>query len=135
MNSVNRVSLMGNLGSDPEKRFTQNGNSVTNFRMATNETWTDKDGNKQKRTEWHRVVVWGKLADVCAQYLNKGRQVYVEGRLQTRKWQDKDGNDRFTTEINAQTVNFIDSRKPAANQEQPAQQAEDTPVDTDDCPF
>jgi len=105
--SVNKVILLGRLGQNPEVRNTPSGASVANFSLATNETWMDKNGQKQERTEWHRIVVWGKLADLCGQYLSKGRQAYVEGRLQTRQWQDKDGQTKYTTEVQAQTVQFL----------------------------
>jgi single-strand DNA-binding protein len=105
--SVNKVILLGRLGQNPEVRHTPSGASVANFSLATNETWMDKNGQKQERTEWHRIVVWGKLADLCGQYLAKGRQAYVEGRLQTRQWQDKDGQTKYTTEVQAQTVQFL----------------------------
>lgn len=105
--SVNKVILIGRLGQNPEIRFTPSGAAVANFSVATNETWLDKSGQKQERTEWHRVVVWGKLAELCGQYLSKGRQAYVEGRLQTRQWQDKDGQTKYTTEVQAQTVQFL----------------------------
>jgi single-strand DNA-binding protein len=104
---INKAILIGNLGRDPELRYTQNGQAVANFTLATNESWTDKGGEKVERTEWHRVVAWGKVGELCAQYLSKGRTVYVEGRIQTREWEDKDGNKRSTTEINAQTVQFL----------------------------
>jgi single-strand DNA-binding protein len=106
--SVNKVILLGRLGQDPELKYTPSGAAVCNFSMATSESWTDKaSGQKQERTEWHRVVVWGKLAELCNQYLSKGRQAFVEGRLQTRSWEDNNGNKRYTTEINANTVQFI----------------------------
>ncbi len=104
---VNKVILIGRLGSDPEVRYTNNGGAVANFNMATNESWTDKSGQKQERTEWHRVVVWGKLGELCGQYLAKGRQAFVEGRLQTRDWADKEGVKRYTTEIVAQNIQFL----------------------------
>jgi single-strand DNA-binding protein len=104
---VNKVILIGRLGGDPEVRYTTNGGAVANFNLATNESWTDKNGQKQERTEWHRVVIWGKMAELCGQYLSKGRQAYVEGRLQTREWNDKEGNKRYTTEIVAQSVQFL----------------------------
>lgn len=104
---VNKVILIGNLGADPEVRFTPSGQAVANFRIATNESWTDKNGQKQERTEWHRIVVWGKLAELCGEYLKKGRQAYVEGRLQTREWTDKEGKKNYTTEIVANTVQFL----------------------------
>jgi len=109
--SVNKVILLGNLGADPEIRFTPGGQAVANFRMATTDSWADKNsGQRQERTEWHRVVVWGKLAELCGEYLKKGRQCYVEGRLQTREWQDKDGQKRFTTEVVASQVVFLGGR-------------------------
>ena len=114
MASVNKVILIGNLGRDPELRYTQSGQGVTNFTLATNERWRDKDGNNQERTEWHRVVVWGKQAENCAQYLQKGRSAYVEGRLQTRDWEDREGNKRQTTEVTALTVQFLGGRGGAA---------------------
>jgi single-strand DNA-binding protein len=110
MAGVNKAILVGNLGRDPELRHTQNGQAVANFTLATSETWTDKNGERVERTEWHRIVAWGKTGEMCAQYLSKGRTVYVEGRIQTREWEDKTGNKRYTTEINAQTVNFIGPR-------------------------
>ena len=105
--SVNKVILVGRLGQNPEVRYTPAGAAVANFSLATNESWLDKSGQKQERTEWHKVVVWGKTAENCNQYLAKGRQVYVEGRLQTRQWQDKDGQTKYTTEVQAQTVQFL----------------------------
>ncbi len=105
--SVNKVILIGRLGQNPEVRHTPSGQSVANFTLATNESWTDKQGQKQERTEWHRVVVWGKLADLCGQYLSKGRQCFIEGKLQTRQWQDKDGQTKYTTEVLASTVQFL----------------------------
>lgn len=105
--SVNKVLLIGRLGNNPEIRYTNTGTAVANFNLATSESWNDKTGQKQERTEWHRVVVWGKLAELCEKYLAKGRQCFVEGRLQTRSWDDKDGNKRYTTEIVANTVQFL----------------------------
>lgn len=100
MSGVNKVILVGNVGSDPETRTMQNGNAVTNITLATSETWKDKQtGQKQEKTEWHRVVLFGKVAEIAGQYLRKGSQVYIEGKLQTRKWQDQSGQDRYTTEI------------------------------------
>jgi single-strand DNA-binding protein len=110
MAGVNKAILVGNLGRDPELRHTPNGQAVVNFTLATSENWTDKSGERQERTEWHRIVVWGRTAEMCHQYLSKGRTVYVEGRIQTREWEDKEGNKRYTTEINAQTVQFIGPR-------------------------
>ncbi len=105
--SVNKVILVGRLGQNPEVRYTPSGAAVANFSLATNENWIDKSGQKQEKTEWHRIVVWGKTAENCNQYLAKGRQVYVEGKLQTRQWQDKDGQTKYTTEVQAQTVQFL----------------------------
>lgn len=107
MSSVNRVMIIGNLGQDPEVRETQNGQAVCNLSVATNESWSDKHGERQERVEWHRVVCWGAVAEACGRYLEKGRQVYVEGRLETREWEDKDGIKRYTTEIIAQNVQFL----------------------------
>jgi len=104
---VNKVILVGNLGADPDMRYTQSGAGVCELRLATNESWTDKNGQKQERTEWHKIIVWGKRAEVCSKYLGKGRQIYVEGRLQTRSWDDKEGNKRYTTEIIANDVQFL----------------------------
>src|ERR1700751_3695164 len=105
--SVNKVILVGRLGQNPEVRYTPAGAAVANFSVATNESWTDKSGQKQERTEWHRVVVWGKLAELCSQYLSKGRQCYVEGRLQTRQWQGKDNQTKYRTEVQARTIQFL----------------------------
>lgn len=141
MSGVNKVLIVGRLGADPEIRYTQQGVAVTNFNVATSETWMDKSGEKQEKTEWHRIVVWGKMAETCSQYLSKGRQVYVEGRLQTRQWEDKDGQKRFTTEIVAQTVQFLDRGEKAAassNAEygSPAPEMNAPPVSADeDIPF
>lgn len=107
---VNKAILIGNLGADPEVRFTPGGQAVANFRIATSESWTDKNGQKQERTEWHRIVVWGKLAELCGEYLAKGRQCYVEGRLQTREWTDKEGKKNYTTEVVANQVVFLGGR-------------------------
>ena len=97
---INKVILVGNLGQDPEIRYTADGRPIANFSIATSESWKDKNsGEKREKTEWHRVVVFGKLAEICGEYLSKGRQVYIEGKLQTRKWQGQDGQDRYTTEI------------------------------------
>ncbi len=105
--SVNKVILIGRLGANPEIRHTQGGGAVGSFTLATNESWTDKNGQKQDRTEWHKIVVWGKLAELCGQYLSKGRQCFLEGKLQTRQWQDKEGQTRYTTEVVASTVQFL----------------------------
>ena len=107
---VNKAILIGNLGADPEVRFTPGGQAVANFRIATSESWNDKAGQKQERTEWHRIVVWGKLAELCGEYLKKGRQCFVEGRLQTREWNDKEGKKNYTTEVVATQVTFLGQR-------------------------
>ena len=109
MSGVNKAIIVGRLGADPEVRTVSNNTSVARLNVATSENWTDKEGQRQERTEWHRVVAWGKLADLCGKYLTKGRQVYVEGRLQTRSWEDQQGNKRYTTEIVANTVQFLGS--------------------------
>jgi len=110
MASVNKVILVGNLGRDPELRYTPSGQAVANFTLATNDNYTDKSGERQERTEWHRIVVWARTAELCSQYLSKGRPVYLEGRLQTREWEDKEGVKRQTTEIVANTVQFLGGR-------------------------
>jgi single-strand DNA-binding protein len=110
MASVNKVILIGNLGRDPETRYMPDGGAITNISIATTETWKDKAGEKQEKTEWHRIAFFGKLAEIAGEYLKKGSQVYVEGRLQTRKWQDKDGNDKYTTEIVADRMQMLGSR-------------------------
>jgi single-strand DNA-binding protein len=104
---VNKVILVGNLGADPDMRYTPSGQGVCELRVATSESWNDKNGQRQERTEWHRIVVWGKRAEVCSKYLSKGRQVFVEGRIQTRTYDDKDGNKRYITEIIASDVQFL----------------------------
>jgi len=111
MASVNKVILVGNLGRDPEVKFMPNGDAVCNFSIATTESWKDKQGAKQEKTEWHNIVIYRKLAEIAGEYLKKGRPVYIEGRLQTRKWQDKDGNDRYTTEIIADSMQMLGGRE------------------------
>jgi len=107
---VNKVILIGNVGGDPELRYTPGGTAVTNFNIATNESWTDKSGNQQEQTEWHRIVVWGRLAEICNQYLHKGSKVYIEGKLQTRGWEGQDGQKRYTTEVVARDMQMLDRR-------------------------
>jgi single-strand DNA-binding protein len=109
MSGINKVILIGRLGADPEVKVVTGGNNVARLSIATSENWTDKQGQKQERTEWHKVVVWGKLAELCGKYLSKGRQCYVEGRLQTRSWDDPQGQKRYSTEIVANTVQFLGS--------------------------
>jgi len=105
--SVNKAILIGNLGKDPEVRFTNNGKAVARFPIATSEVWTDSDGNRQERTEWHNIIVWGKQGERCGQYLAKGRQVFVEGNIRSRSYDDKSGNKRYVTEIVAQRIQFL----------------------------
>ncbi|MFH1035014.1 MAG: single-stranded DNA-binding protein [Pseudomonadota bacterium] len=104
---INKVILIGNLGADPEMKYTAGGTAICKFRLATTEVFKDRDGNQQERTEWHRVVAWAKLAEICGQYLSKGKQVYVEGSLRTSSWDDNDGNKRYMTEVNARDVQFL----------------------------
>ncbi|MBW1929275.1 MAG: single-stranded DNA-binding protein [Deltaproteobacteria bacterium] len=137
MASVNKVILIGNLGADPELRYTPSGRAVATFNLATKEQWTTKEGEKGERTEWHRVVAWGKLGEICGEYLHKGKQVYVEGRIQTRSWEDKDGNRRYTTEIVAKTMQMLG---PVSKREDggPASEfpVEEPPdISDDDIPF
>jgi single-strand DNA-binding protein len=138
---VNKVILIGNLGADPELRYTGSGTAVADLRVATSRRWTDKQGAQQEDTQWHRVVVWGKQGENCKEYLAKGRQVYIEGRLQTRQWEDRDGNKRYTTEVVAQDVRFLgggrgggggggqDGPPPLSDQDAP------TDMGDDDIPF
>jgi len=143
--SVNKVILIGNLGSDPELKYTPSGAAVTNFNVATNEIWNDKDGNKQERTEWHRVVLWRKLAEIAGEYLKKGSKVYLEGKLQTRSWEDKDGVKRYTTEVVADNMTMLDAKgeggsssgassAPPPSEAPPAAPAADSGAE-DDLPF
>ena len=129
---INKATLIGNLGADPEIRYTTNGSAVANVRLATAESWRDKEtGEQQERTEWHRVVFFGRLAEIVEQYLRKGSQVYVEGRIQTRKWQDRDGNDRYTTEIVANEMQMLGGR--GAGGDAPAK-SDGAPAKSDDAP-
>lgn len=133
MRGVNKVIVVGNLGGDPETRHMPSGNAVTNMTVATNEAWKDKQTGEQKeRTEWHRVSLFGKLAEIAAQYLRKGSQVYIEGKLRTRKWQDKDGNDRYTTEVIADQMQMLGSK--GGGSSQPASEPQTGDFD-DDIPF
>ena len=123
MASVNRVTIIGNLGKDPETRYATSGDAVTNITVATTETWKDKaTGEKREATEWHRVVFFGKLAEIAGQYLKKGSQVYLEGKLKTRKWQDKDGHERYTTEINADEMKMLGGKGDGQQSEPQRQQ-------------
>jgi single-strand DNA-binding protein len=112
MAGINKVIIIGNLGQDPEVRYMPNGNAVANFTVATSETWNDKQtGEKQEKTEWHRIVMYQRLAEIAGEYLKKGSKVYLEGKLQTRKWQNKDGQDQYSTEIIANTMQMLDARQ------------------------
>jgi single-strand DNA-binding protein len=142
--SVNKVILLGHLGADPEVRYTQSGTAVANIRLATNDSYNDRQsGERVERTEWHRVVAWGKLAEICGQYLTKGRQIYVEGSLQTRQWKDKDGNTRYTTEIKMNDMVMLGGRGgeggpggPSGGEDsQYAPVGGDEPPADDDLPF
>ncbi|ENP0827222.1 single-stranded DNA-binding protein [Vibrio parahaemolyticus] len=134
---VNKVILVGNLGNDPEMRYMPNGGAVANLTIATSETWRDKaSGEQREKTEWHRVVIFGKLAEVAGQYLHKGSQVYVEGQLQTRKWQDQSGQDRFTTEVVVQgysaVMQMLGGNRSDNSQQGGQQQHNEPPMDFDD---
>ncbi len=113
MGSLNKAMIIGRLGRDPEVRYTQGGQAVASFSVATDHKWTNKSGEKQEKTEWHRIKAWGKLAELAGEYLAKGRQVYVEGRIETSEYTDKDGVKKYSTEINAETIQFLDSGKGA----------------------
>ena len=140
---VNKVMLIGNLGRDPEIRYTASGAPVANFTLATNEVWTNKKGEREERTEWHRIVAFGKLGEICEQYLGKGKQIYIEGKLQTKQWEDREGNKRSTTEIIANNMMMLgragdthqvpegDGGRPAPSVESPAP----TTPEEDDIPF
>ncbi|MCH6569203.1 MAG: single-stranded DNA-binding protein [Acidobacteria bacterium] len=146
---VNRVILVGHLGGDPEMRYTSSGTPVTNFSLATNERWNNQDGERQERTEWHKIVTWSKLAEISNQYLTKGQLVFIEGRIQTREWDDKDGNKRRTTEIIASDMRMMSPRSSDGPRQEQKQEpvgvaaeggkAEEAPMDAgvteDDIPF
>lgn len=136
---VNRVFLIGRLGRDPEMRYTGSGTPVANFSLATDETWTDSNGQRQNRTEWHNIVVWSRLAEICNEYLRKGRLIFIEGRLQTREWDDRDGNKRRTTEIVATNMQMLESKSDqgqssGGNQEE-RMDAMEIGISDDDIPF
>ena len=139
MAGVNKVILVGRLGQDPEVRYTPSGSAVANFSIATSEEWKDKDtGNKQERTEWHRIVAWRRLGEICGEYLHKGSQIYIEGRLQTRAWDDRDGNKRYTTEIIAQNMQMLsaaDRGGKTAPRDENFPVEEPVTVPGDDIPF
>jgi len=146
MSGVNKAILVGHLGADPELRHTQSGTAVATFRVATTERYNDRSGERQERTEWHRVVAWAKLAEICNTYLKKGKQVYIEGRIQTRQWEDQSGNTRYTTEIVANNMVMLGRAGDVAD-DIPAQQSPPDTVaqesgsgggggsDDDDLPF
>ncbi|MFQ5585780.1 MAG: single-stranded DNA-binding protein [Thermodesulfobacteriota bacterium] len=137
MAGVNKAILVGNLGADPEIRYTPSGTAVTNFRIATSETRTNREGQKETKTEWHRIVTFGKLAEICGEYLAKGKQVYIEGRLQTRSWDDRDGNKRQTTEIVANVMQMLGRAGDQGEVPQDSTASEGTqpPPIEDDVPF
>jgi len=139
---VNKVILIGNLGRDPEVRYSPNGGAIANITLATSEAWKDKNtGEQVEKTEWHRVVFFRRLAEIAGEYLKKGSKVYIEGKLQTRKWQDKDGNDRYTTEVVANEMQMLDSRGGSASysQDEPPMSQAQEPMPAgdfdDDIPF
>jgi single-strand DNA-binding protein len=139
---VNKVILVGRLGKDPEMRYTAGGVPVTHFSLATDESWKDQNGERQKRTEWHNIVVWNKLAETCNQYLSKGKMVYIEGRIQTREWDDKDGNKRRTTEIVASDMRMLERKSEGAPMSEgpaerpaPAAKPMEPGITDDDIPF
>lgn len=138
---LNKAILIGNLGRDPEVRYTPSGVAVANFSIATSETWTNKEGEKETRTEWHRIVAFGRLGEICGEYLSKGRQVYIEGRIQTRDWEDREGIKRYTTEIVANQMLMLGARdqaESARSDDAPSPDFSSTQVpaqDDDDIPF
>lgn len=138
MASVNKVILIGNLGRDPEVRYTADGVAVANFSIATSEQWKDKNGEKQERTEWHRIVAWRRLGEICGEYLRKGSQVFIEGKLQTRSWEDRDGVKRYITEVVAQAMQMLGSAGKDTREESfgaPLPGDEPMAIPDDDIPF
>ena len=142
MSGVNKAILIGHLGSDPTVRFTSGGTAVANFNIATSERFTDKSGEKQERTEWHRIVLFGRQAEIAQQYLKKGRQVYIEGRIQTRQWEDKEGVKKYTTEIVGNVMQFLGGRGDSGESSSQEMPGEPAPAaagggggDDDDLPF
>jgi len=137
--SVNKVILIGNLGQDPELKYTPSGAAVTTLSIATNEIWKDNDGNRQERTEWHRVVLWRRQAEIAGEYLKKGSKIYIEGRLQTRSWDDKDGQKRYTTEVIADSLTMLDSKGESSGARSsdapPPMEAPAAGAEEDDLPF
>jgi single-strand DNA-binding protein len=142
MASLNKVMLIGNLGKDPEVRFTASGQAVASFSLATSETYKDKSGEKVEKTEWHNITLWGKLGEIAGEYLSKGKTVYIEGRLQTRKWQDKSGNDRYTTEIVGDKMQMLSAKgersggsDSSSAPKNNSSNYEEPPFQDDDIPF
>jgi single-strand DNA-binding protein len=141
MSGINKAILIGNLGADPELRHTNSGTPVANFQIATSERYTDRNGEKQERTEWHRIVAWAKLAEICNQYLTKGKKVYIEGRIQTRSWEDQGGTTKYVTEIVATNMLMLGGGKEkrddygAPPAEEPQRSAPTGGKDDDDLPF
>ncbi len=139
MAAVNKVILIGNLGRDPEIRYTKSGQAVSSFSLATTEKWKNKNGDREEKTEWHRIVAWGKLGEICGEYLTKGKQVYIEGRLQTRDWEDKDGNKRTTTEIVASNMVMLSQAGGSGTSEGPVTNrgggGADAEFEDEDIPF
>lgn len=138
-NGINKVTLIGRLGQDPEIRYTNEGAAIANISLATSETWKGKDGQKQEKTEWHKVVIFGKLAEIAGEYLKKGSLVYIEGKLQTKKWQDQQGQDRYTTEIIVNiggSLQILSSKQEDQTKQNKASNRNDVPMDfDDDIPF
>lgn len=134
MASLNKVMLMGHLGKDPEVRYTSSGTAVASCSLATSEKYKDRDGNSQEKTEWHNLVFWGRIAEICGEYLSKGKLIFVEGRLQTRKWQDRDGNDRYTTEIVCDKMQMLGSKGDGQPRGDSNHSAPEPPGDSD-IPF
>ena len=143
---INKAILVGRLGRDPEVRYTTSGTPVANFSLATDEFWNDQSGERQRRTEWHRIVVWSRLAEICEKYLRKGSLIYIEGRIQTQEWDDRDGNRRRTTEIVAREMKMLDSRsdriggdptadRAAPRSSAPSQPSQEVEITDDDIPF
>ena len=138
MASVNKVILIGNLGRDPEVRYTPSGTAVANFTLATTEVWTNRDGEKQSHTEWHRIVAWRRLGEICGEYLSKGKQVYIEGRIRTNEWEDQEGNKRRTTEIDALNMQMLGSRAQGSREDEslgPESGTAPSGPSEDDIPF
>lgn len=128
MSSLNKAMIIGRLGQDPDVRYTQSNTAVANLSIATSERYKDKQGEWKERTEWHRVVAWGRLAEICQEYLKKGSQVYIEGPIQTRKWEDKEGQTRYTTEIKALTMTMLDSKGESSGGDVPQKPDNSQPV-------